>query len=93
MESHKNIEDNDEDSKNTNWCEIFMAFRSRGFSESEILQLSYPKFKAYMENLNNPIIFPLVVPYMGDGSQNKDEKLDTKEELLNIVADMNKEFR
>lgn len=96
MESHKQDEDNDEDSRETNWLEIFMVFRSRGFTDEEICQLSYPKFKAYLENMNNPLFFPLVVPYMGTGEEkgNEDEnKITSADELMSIVASMNEDFR
>lgn len=98
MESHKEKEDNDEDSEKTDWCMIFILFRSRGFSDREILQLSYPKFKAYMENMNNPLFFPLVVPYLGSGEDNKKElseenSIKSSNELLSIVASMNSDFR
>jgi len=95
MESHKENEDNDEDSKKTNWLEIFMVFRSRGFTDEEICQLSYPKFKAYLKNLNNPLLFPLAIPYMGsnENKNNEENKINSKEELMSIVASMNNDFR
>ena len=95
MESHKKDEDNGEDSKKTNWLEIFMVFRSRGFTDEEICQLSYPKFKAYLENMNSPLFFSLVIPYLGNGKENNDEnnKITSKEELMSIVASMNNDFR
>ena len=93
MESHK--EDNGEDSKKTNWLDIFIIFRSRGFTDEEICQLSYPKFKAYMYGMNNPLFFPIIVPYLGN-SKNKDiseeNAVKSKEELFNIVASMNSDF-
>ena len=99
MESHK--EDNDEDSKKTDWCMIFMLFRSRGFTDNEILQLSYPKFKAYLENINNPLFFNMMIPYLGTSDDKENNKVEvseknaikSKDELLSIVASMNSEFR
>ena len=94
MESHKKDEDNGEDSEKTNWLEIFMVFRSRGFTDEEICQLSYPKFKAYLENMNSPLFFPLVVPYLGGKEGGDDEnQITSKEELMSIVASMNNDFR
>ena len=96
MESHKTNKDNDEDSKKTNWLDIFMVFRSRGFTDEEICQLSYPKFLAYLENLNSPLFFPLVVPYLGSGDENGNEeenKITSADELMSIVASMNEDFR
>lgn len=89
-------EDSEEDSENeeTNWGLIFMLLKSRGFSHEEILNLSYPQFNAYMKNINNPLSYSVVVPYMGGGDDDKNEgnKIDSKEELLSIVASMNNDF-
>lgn len=95
MESHKKDEDNGEDSKKTDWGMIFILFRSRGFKDEEIAQLSYPKFKFYMENMNNPLFFPVVIPYLGNGKEGEDDssKINSPEELLSIVASMNGDFR
>lgn len=103
MESHKTDEDNDEDSTKTDWLDIFIVFRSRGFSDEEILQLSYPKFKAYLKRINNPLFFPIAVPYMGSGEKEEGgksegsnikngQKIASQEELLSIVASMNQGF-
>lgn len=91
MESNK---DNDEDSKDkiTDWGLIFMLLKARGFSHDEILNLSYPTFNAYMKNINNPTTYSITIPYMGEGKEEKEEKMDSGEELLRIVADMNKDF-
>ena len=98
MESHKEKKDNDEDSKKTDWCMIFMLFRSRGFTDNEILQLSYPKFKAYLDNMNNPICFSMVIPYLGSPKDENNDEVSSKnaiknpDELLSIVASMNGDF-
>lgn len=88
--------DSEEDSKNeeTNWGLIFMLLKSRGFSHEEILNLSYPQFNAYMKNINNPLSYSIVVPYMGEGTENNNEdgKVESKEELLGIIANMNNDF-
>lgn len=90
MESHK---DNDGDSEKADWGMIFTLFKLRGFSDEEILKLSYPKFRAYLDNINNITILPIVIPYMGGAEDKKaGAEVETKEELFNIVADMNKEF-
>lgn len=89
-------EDNDNDSKETgptDWGMIFMLLKNRGFSHEEILNLSYPQFNAYMNNINNPLSYSITIPYMGNGEDNeKATEIDSKEELLNIVASMNKDF-
>lgn len=90
MESN---EDSGEDSKNKSidWGLMFMLLKSRNFSHDEILNLSYPQFNAYMNNINNPLAYPITIPYMGGGEEKKEE-FSSKEELLALVADMNKGF-
>ena len=89
-------EDSEEDSKNeeTDWGLIFMLLKSRGFSHEEILNLSYPQFNAYMKNINNPSSYSIVIPYMGESEESKTEdgKVESKEELLGIIANMNNDF-
>lgn len=87
-------EDNDEDSKESNidWGICFAILKNRGFSHQEILNLSYPQFNAYMKNINNPLTYSVTIPYMGNGTEEKEEKISSKEEFLNIIADMNKDF-
>ena len=89
-------EDSEDDSKNeeTNWGLIFMLLKSRGFSHEEILNLSYPQFNAYMKNINNPLSYSVVIPYLGGESEenNEDGKVESKEELLSIIASMNNDF-
>lgn len=89
-------EDSEEDSKNeeTDWGLIFMVLKSRGFSHEEILNLSYPQFNAYMKNINNPSSYSIVIPYMGSSEESNEEngKVESKEELLGIIANMNNDF-
>lgn len=88
-------EDNDDDSENnkpTDWAMIFLLLKNRGFSHQEILNLSYPQFNAYMKNINNPLSYSVVIPYMGNGEDKKEEKVNSKEEIMSIIADMNREF-
>lgn len=90
-------EDSEEDSKDeeTDWGLIFMLLKSRGFNHEEILNLSYPQFNAYMKNINNPLSYSITIPYMGGGdedNENKDGKIESKEELLGIIANMNNDF-
>ena len=85
-------EDNDDDSKEAiDWGLYFSLLKNRGFSHQEILNLSYPQFNAYMKNINNPLTFGITIPYMGNGEE-KQEQISSKEEFLNIIADMNKDF-
>lgn len=88
-------QDNEDDSKNevTDWGLIFMLLKNRGFSHEEILNLSYPQFNAYMKEINNPLSYNIVIPYMGTGEEKgEDGEITSKEELLSIVAGMNKDF-
>lgn len=87
-------EDNDNDSnKKIDWGLCFSLLKNRGFNHNEILNLSYPQFNAYMNQINNPLTFGITIPYMGDGKDKSEEKeISSKEEFLSIVADMNKDF-
>ena len=89
-------EDSEEDSEEeANWGLVFMLLKSRGFSHEEILNLSYPQFNAYMKNINNPLSYSVTIPYMGgedEDNNNDDNKIESKEELLSIVASMNNDF-
>ena len=89
-------EDSEEDSEEeTNWGLIFMLLKSRGFTHEEILNLSYPQFNAYMKNINNSCSYPVVIPYMGEGDNETNDdnnKIESKEELLSIIASMNNDF-
>lgn len=88
-------EDNGDDSKEkefTNWGLVFSMFKNRGFSHEEILNLSYPQFNAYMKNINNPLSYSITIPYMGSGEEEEKGQVESKEELLNIIAGMNKDF-
>lgn len=91
LESSK---DSDEDSENkeTDWGLVFMLLKNRGFSHEEILNLSYPQFNAYMKKINNPLTYSVTIPYMGSGDKEEEKAIGSKEELLSIVADMNKDF-
>ena len=85
-------EDNYKDSKDSiDWGLCFTLLKNRGFSHQEILNLSYPQFNAYMNNINNPLTYSITIPYMGSG-EDKKEEITSKEEFLNIIADMNKDF-
>lgn len=90
-------EDSEEDSENekTDWGLIFMLLKSRGFCHEEILDLSYPQFNAYMKKINNPLGYSVVIPYMGgENNETNDDnnKIESKEELLSIIASMNNDF-
>ena len=86
-------EDSDEDSKekDIDWGLMFMLLKSRNFAHEEILNLSYPQFNAYINNINNPLAYSITIPYMGSG-EDKKEEISSKEELLALVASMNKDF-
>lgn len=96
LESRK--KDNVEDSVKLDWGSIFMLLKTKNFTHEEILKLSYPQFNAYMNNINNSLTYPIFIPYLG-GSKEEENKvddknrIDSKEELLQIINDMNSEFR
>ena len=91
MESN---EDNDNDSNEPiDWGLTFMILKSRNFSIDEIRKLSYPQLNAYMSKMTNPLTYPAFIPYLGgESSENNTEEFSSKEELLSLVADMNREF-
>ena len=92
LESSKDNGDDSENSEGTNWGLAFSILVNRGFTHSEILKLSYPQFNAYLREINNPLSFPIMIPYLGGGEEKEEEKFSSREELLSLVADMNKEF-
>lgn len=95
MESKKdNAEDSEKEKERMDWGLIFAMLRNRGFSHQEILDLSYPQFNAYMNNINNPLAYSITIPYMGSGEEDGKAggEIGSKEELLALVADMNRDF-
>lgn len=92
LEPNEDNGDGSKDDKPTDWGMIFLLLKNRGFSHQEILNLSYPQFNAYMKNINNPLSYSVVIPYMGNGEDKKEEKVNSKEEIMSIIADMNREF-
>lgn len=94
LEPKEDGEDGSKDEK-TDWGLIFMLLKARGFSHEEILSLSYPQFNAYMKNINNPLSYSITIPYMGGGDEEnnkEDGKIESKEELLSVIASMNNDF-
>ena len=96
MESKKdNAEDSKKEKEGMDWGLIFVMLRNRGFSHQEILDLSYLQFNAYMNNINNPLAYSITIPYMGSGEEEEEKaggEIGSKEELLALVADMNRDF-
>lgn len=95
MESKKdNAEDSKKEKERIDWGLVFAMLRNRGFSHQEILDLSYPQFNAYMNNINNPLAYSITIPYMGSGEEEGKAggEIGSKEELLALVADMNRDF-
>lgn len=99
LESSKDNGDDSKEKEPMDWGLIFTLLKTRGFEHEEILNLSYPQFNAYMNNINNPLSYPITIPYMGSGDSKdengekiKEGEITSKEELLSIVADMNKDF-
>lgn len=93
-ESHKDSDD-DSTQKEMDWGLIFMMLKQRGFAHNEILDLSYPQFNAYMKHINNPLSYSVTIPYMGGGTDEEEKegsKVQTPEEILSIVSQMNQDF-
>lgn len=91
LESNKDSGDDSKNEEVTDWSLVFMLLKNRGFSHEEILNLSYPQFNAYMKQINNPLTYSVTISYMGSGEEEKQE-ITSKEELLSLVADMNRDF-
>lgn len=92
MESSKDNDNDSAEDKVIDWGLVFSLLKNRGFSHEEILNLSYPQFNAYMNNINNPLAYSVTIPYMGGGEEKKEEKIDSKQEIINIIAEMNRQF-
>ena len=95
LESKKdNAEDSKKEKEGMDWGLIFAMLRNRGFSHQEILDLSYPQLNVYMNNINNPLAYSITIPYMGSGEEEgkAEGEIGSKEELLALVADMNRDF-
>lgn len=47
-----------------------------------------------MNNINNPLAYSITIPYMGSGEEEgkAEGEIGSKEELLALVADMNRDF-
>ena len=70
-------------------------------SLDNVLNLSYPQFKALYINIYNDKTFGIVIPFLGTGEEEKDkrpkiDKSKAKEinalEVSSIVAQMNRDF-
>ena len=96
MESKKdNAEDSKKEKERIDWGLVFAILKNRGFSHQEILDLSYPQLNVYMNNINNPLAYSITIPYMGSGEEEEEKaggEIGSKEELLALVADMNRDF-
>jgi len=92
LESKDDSEEDSEEDKEIDWGMAFSLLKNRGFSHQEILNLSYPQFNAYMKNINNPLTYGVVIPYMGSGENEKTEEITSKEEIMDLVASMNRDF-
>lgn len=96
LESKKdNAEDSKKEKERIDWGLVFAILKNRGFSYQEILDLSYPQLNVYMNNINNPLACSITIPYMGSGEEEgkaTGTEIGSKEELLALVADMNRDF-
>ena len=96
LESKKdNAEDSKKEKERIDWGLVFAMLKNRGFSHQEILDLSYPQLNVYMNNINNPLAYSITIPYMGSGEEEgkaTGTEIGSKEELLALVADMNRDF-
>lgn len=102
MEFNKKSEEEDSKTKpqETNWALIFsqMLKHYSGMNINDLLDLSYPQFKALYSIVFDPRTFSVTIPYMGSGDKNKDKtneikqeenEVTTKEGLLQMIARAN----
>ena len=52
------------------------------------------RLNVYMNNIHNPLAHSITIPYMGSGEEEgkAEGEIGSKEELLALVADMNRDF-
>lgn len=96
-------EDSTNSSEKTNWGTMFSQFMKNYTSMriSDVLQLSYPQFKALYREICNIRTFPVVIPYMGGGEdsskdeniKNETNEITDKEGILQMIAGMNAQMK
>ena len=93
-------ENSEKKSQDTNWALIFsqMLKHYTGLTINDLLDMSYPQFKALYSIICVPRTFNVTIPYMGSGDKNKDKtneikqeenEVTTKEGLLQMIARAN----
>lgn len=93
-------ENSEKKSQDTNWALIFsqMLKHYPGLTINDLLDMSYPQFKALYSIVFDPRTFSVTIPYMGSGDKNKDKtneikqeenEVTTKEGLLQMIARAN----
>lgn len=101
MESSKGSSENSESNKSTDWSMIFaQMIKQYGFDIKQILELSYPQFKALYSIAFDPKTFNVVVPYMGSGEVDKTAEIKqegnevtSKEGVLQMIAMANASWK
>lgn len=90
-------ESSEENNKSTNWAMVFaQLIKHYGFSLQEVLDLSYPQFKALYSVVFEPQTFDITIPYMGNGEKDETEvikqeenEVNTKEGIMQMIARAN----
>lgn len=94
-------ESSEENNKSTNWAIIFaQLIKHYGFNLQEVLDLSYPQFKALYSIVFEPQTFDITIPYMGSGEKTDTEdikqeenEVNTKEGIMQMIARANAAWR
>ena len=89
----------DSEKEPTDWGIIFaQLIKHYGFNIDEILNLSYPQFKALYTAIFEPKTFNVMIPYLGSGDKNKEatdsikreeNEVTTKEGIMQMIANAN----
>lgn len=101
MESSKGSSEDSETNKSTDWAIIFaQLIKNYSLSIDEILNLSYPQFKALYSVVFEPKTFKITVPYMGSGESSKTDEIkeqgneiNTKEGIMQMIARANASWK
>ena len=101
MESSKGSSEDSETNKSTNWATVFaQLIKNYGLSIDEILNLSYPQFKALYSVVFETKTFNVTIPYMGSGESSKSDEIkeqgnevNTKEGIMQMIARANANWK
>lgn len=108
LKEQDSTDSSEENTEKEDWGAMISRFMKvyPSMSLNDVLDLSYPQFKALYSNIYNEKTFNIFIPYLGTGSEENSEEKTTKikkeietsgkevniMEINNIVAQMNKDW-